>query len=66
MSWIGRFFRHEASEPGVVTPSSVRFDTTGCRVENRAIGRIEWRDLDGDSIVASVESFEKKSRWGES
>lgn len=55
MSWFNRLFDRQPAEPGVVTARSVTFDTTGCKVTSRSEDRIEWRDLHGDTIVASLD-----------
>ena len=54
MSWFNRLFGTDSSEPGVASVRSVKFDTTGLRVESRSPDRIEWRTLWGEPIVGTL------------
>lgn len=56
MSWLNRFFKSEAVDPRIPTAASVSFDTKGYRVMNRTQERIEWSDLAGDQVVATLEA----------
>ena len=54
MSWFNRLLGTESTEPGVASVRSVKFDTTGLRVESRSPDRVEWRPLWGEPIVGTV------------
>jgi hypothetical protein len=58
MGWPTWFSKKEPSDPGRPTLRSVRFDTTGWRVDRKTRESIEWRDLDGDVLIARMERTE--------
>jgi tetratricopeptide (TPR) repeat protein len=55
VSWFTRLVHSESPQPGEATVRSIRFDTTGLRLDHRQLKRVEWHDADGDRIVATVE-----------
>jgi tetratricopeptide (TPR) repeat protein len=58
MSWSTWFSKKQPPEPGRATLQSVRFDTTGWRVDKKTHDSIEWRDLDGDLLVTRLAQIE--------
>jgi len=61
MSWSTWFSKEEPRQPGRPTLRSVRFDTTGWRVDKKTPDSIEWRDLDGDVCIAQLVRIEAEA-----
>jgi hypothetical protein len=56
MTWLTRFFRSEAPEPGVPSVHSVTFDTRGWLPRKTTGNTLRWSNPDGDTLSSRIDS----------